>query len=96
MQRVVQPPSQLSEVCHDVQVEPLLQPSSAEILTGYSANMLRRLVWTSVPVVSGENRFSRAQSDVQVFHRNVSSVCMVALSSQYTKYELTKHHKYKQ
>ena len=70
--------SLLSEVCHDVGVEPVLQPLSDEILTGRSAN------------VSPEARFSRTLVDVRVFHPNASSVRTVPLSSQYTRHERIK------
>ena len=88
--------SLLSEVCHDVGVEPLLQPLSGEILAGRSANVSPEARLDISARGFWENRFSRTLFDERVFHPNASSVRMVPLSSQYTRHERMKRREYEQ
>ena len=78
----------LSEVCHNVAIEPALQPLSGEVLSGASAIVDdgARLDW----------RFERAFFDVRVFNPHARSNRQHNLAATYRKHECLKQHAYKQ
>ena len=84
----------LNEVCHDVELEPPLQPLSGEQLPTCNTTAEARLdihargFWG--------NRFSRTLFDVRVFHPNAPSARTSSLASQYSKHERSKRRTYEQ
>ena len=88
--------SLLSEVCHDVQVEPPLIPLSGETLLGRSANASDEARLDIGARGFWNDRFSRTLFDVRVFHPNAMSAQATALSSQYAKHERLKRREYEE
>lgn len=86
--------SVLNEVCHDVQLEPPLQPLSGEQLQSSNCASEARLdihargFWG--------DRFSRTLFDVRVFHPNAPSARTASLASQYNKHERSTRRQYEQ
>ena len=87
--------SLLTEVCHNVATEPLMQPLTGETLTIRSANyedgarldIRARGFW---------NRSQDAFFDVRVFYPNTPSNRSTNISSAYRKHELLKKREYGQ
>ena len=88
--------SLLSEVCHDVQVEPPLLPLSGETLQGRSANVSDEARLDISARGFWRDRFSRTLFDVRVFHPNAMSAQAMALPSQYSKHERLKRRAYEE
>ncbi len=86
----------LTEVCHDVCIEPELQPLSNEILTGASANCQdgARLDIAANGFWGGT--FERTYFDVRVFNPHAPSNRHTLLSSCYRKHEQMKKRAYEQ
>ena len=88
--------SMLKDVCHDVQIEPHLQPLSAEVLSHRSAitengarlDISARGFWG--------NRFERSFFDVRVFNPSAQSNRNSSLQSVYRKHEMEKKRIYEQ
>lgn len=84
----------LNEVCHDVELEPPLEPLRGEQLSRGNTSAEARLdihargFWG--------NRFTRTLFDVRVFHPNAPSARASSLGSQYTKHERSKRRQYEQ
>ena len=86
----------LTEVCHDVCIEPGLQPISNEILTGATTN-----TQDGARLDVAANRFwggtyEKTFFDVRVFNRYAPSNSRIPLSSCYRKHEQTKKRMYAQ
>ena len=85
--------SWLQEVCHDVAVEPPLQPLNGESLTVNSAvrgddaraDIHARGLW---------DRWQSAFSDVRVFHPKAPSYCTTHIASLFRRHELEKKREY--
>ena len=86
----------LTEVCHDVCIEPGLQPVSSEILTGASANRQdgARLDIAANGFWGGS--YERTFFDVRVFNPHAPSNRCTPPSSCYRKHELLKKRAYEQ
>ena len=86
----------LTEVCHDVCIEPELQPVPAEALSGASANSQdgARLDIAANGVWGGT--FERTYFDVRVFNPHAPSNRHPQLSSCYRKHERIKKRAYEQ
>ena len=86
--------SWLHEVCHDVAVEPPLQPLNGEALVPVSANrgddaradICARGFW---------GRQQRAFFDIKVFHPNAPSYCQTQVGSLFCRHELEKKREYR-
>ena len=81
--------SVLQEVCHDVALEPPLQPLSGEQLHR-AANATSEARLDISARGFWDDRFSRSLFDVRVFHPNAPSAVMAPLASQYIKHERSK------
>jgi len=87
--------SLVTEVCHNVSTEPLLQPLSGEQFSHRSANtdpnarldICARGFWST-----GQDAFF----DVRVFHPNASSNRSTTIAAAYRKHEATKKREYAQ
>ena len=87
--------SLVTEVCHNVAIEPLLQPLSGELLSHRSANtqpnarqdIRARGFWSA-----GQD----AYFDIRVFHPNASSNRSTTTAAAYRKYETAKKREYAQ
>ena len=86
----------MSEVCHDVSVEPALQPLSGEILSGATANREdeARLDFSARGFWGSRNE--RAFFDVRIFNPYAPSNMKSSLSSTYKKHEGVKRRAYGQ
>ena len=86
----------LTEVCHNVSIEPGLQPISNEILTGATANTQdgARLDIAAYGFWGGT--YEKTFFDVRVFNPHAPLNRRTPLSSCYRKHEQTKKHMYKQ
>ena len=80
----------MSEVCHNVCIEPNLQPLSGESLANATANTEdgARLDISSQGFWG--NRFQRAFFDIRVFNPNARSYRELQLTSAYTRHEREK------
>ena len=87
--------SLLTEVCHNVATEPLMQPLTGETLTLRSANTENG---ARLDIRAGFfwNRSQDAFFDVRVFHPNAPSNRSTNISSAYRKHELLKKREYGQ
>ena len=87
--------SLLTEVCHNVATEPLLQPLNGESLALRSANTEdgARL---DIRVRGFWNRSQDAFSMFVFFYPNASSNCSTNISSAYRKHEMSKKREYGQ
>ena len=86
----------LSEVCHDVSIEPHLQPLSGESIHGSSANIE---VGTRLDVAADGfwgGRFERAFFDVRVFNPHAPSNQPSQIASSYGRHENEKRRVYEQ
>ncbi len=86
----------MSEVCHNVAIEPHLQPVTGEVLSGASAN---RQDGARLDVAADGfwgSRFERAFFDVRVFNPYAPSNRQTQLSSTYRNHENTKKRAYDQ
>ena len=79
----------LTEVCHDVCIEPGLQPISHEVLTGATSNTQDgdRL---DIAVMAFGGTYEKSFIDVRVFNPHVPPNRWIPLSSCYRKHEQTK------
>ena len=86
----------LTEVCHDVRIEPGLQPVTNETLTGASANRQdgARLDIAANGFLGGT--FERTFFDVRVFNPHAPSNRHTQLSSCYRKHEQMKKSAYEE
>ena len=86
----------LSEVCHDVRIEPDLQPLTGEVMSGASAITEdgARLDIAANGFWSG--RFEKTFMDVRVFNRHAPSNKQTTLTSCYRKHERLKKRAYEQ
>ena len=87
--------SLLTEVCHNVATEPLMQPLTGETLTLRSANTENG---ARLDIRAGVfwNRSQDAFFDVRVFHPNAPSNRSTNISSAYRKHEMLKKREYGQ
>ena len=87
--------SLLTEVCHNVATEPLMQPLTGETLTLRSANTENG---ARLDIRAGGfwNRSQDAFFDVRVFHPNAPSNRSTNISSAYRKHEMLKKREYGQ
>ena len=88
----------LSEVCHDVAVEPVLQPLSGESLRYATANVEdeARLDVSARGFWGGNYNHQRTFFDVRVFNPMASSYHTTAVSSLYRRFERAKQRIYEQ
>ena len=87
--------SVLQEVCHDVALEPPLQPLDGELLP-INANVTKEArLDISARGIWGDH-FSRSLFDVRFFHPNASSAITTSLASQHSKHERSKICQYEQ
>ena len=86
----------LTEVCHDVSIEPGLQPISNELLTGATANTQdgARLDVAANGFWGGT--YEKTFFDVRVFNPHAPSNRRIPLQSCYRKHEQTKKRTYEQ
>ena len=86
----------LTEVCHDVCIEPGLQPVPSEALTGATANHQdgARLDITASGFWGGT--YERTFFDVRVFNPHAPSNRQPSLASSYRRHEQTKKRAYEQ
>jgi len=85
--------SWLREVCHDVLIEPLLQPLSSEVVTPATANKCDD---------ARADRYARGYwgrqqgtfFDVRVFHPNTPSYQCTSIASLFCRHEFEKKHEY--
>jgi len=83
----------LHEVCHDVAVEPPLQPLTRESINPASANHHEN----ACADVHARGFWGRQQSaffDITVFHPNAPSYCQTQISSLFRRHELEKKREY--
>ena len=87
--------SLLTEVCHNVATEALMQPLTGETLTLRSANTENG---ARLDIRAGGfwNRSQDAFFDVRVFHPNAPSNRSMNISSAYRKHEMLKKREYGQ
>ena len=80
----------MSEVCHDVLIEPHLQPITAEMLAGASANTEdgARLDIAANGFWGGQ--FERTYFDVKVFNPHAPMNRQQSLASTYRKHKKSK------
>ena len=83
-------------ICHDVQVEPHLQPLTGETMVHRTANTEpgARLDISACGVWDG--RFERTFFDVRVFNPSAQSNRATSLQSTYRRYEMEKKRHYEQ
>ena len=86
----------LSEVCHDVFIEPHLQPITGEMLTGASANTEDGARWDIAANGFWGGRFERTYFDVRVFNPQAPTNRQQSLDSTYKKHERMKIRAYEQ
>ena len=88
--------SMLREVCHDVQVEPHLQPLTGETMVHRTANTEpgARLDISACGVWGG--RFERTFFDVRVFNPSAQSNRATSLQSTYRRHKMEKKRHYEQ
>ena len=85
--------SWLHEVCHDVAVEPPLQPLNDETLVPASANR-RDHAWADICARGFWNRQQSAFFDIRVFHPNAPCYCQTQVGSLFRIHELEKKREY--
>ena len=83
----------LQEVCHDVALEPPLQPLSGEQLHRAANASEESRLDISARAFWGD-RFTGSLFDVRVFHPNAPSAIKAPLVSQYVKHERSKRCEY--
>ena len=86
----------MSEVCHNVAIEPHLQPITGEILSGASANTQDGARLDVAADGFWGSRFERAFFDVRVFNPYAPSNRQPQLSTTYRKHENIKKRAYDQ
>ena len=87
----------LTDVCHNVTLEPHLQPLSGESLSSSSATREENARLTDVGVNGfWGGRFERAYIDVRVFNPHAPSNLSSQISSTYRRHECEKRLKYDQ
>ena len=87
--------SVMQEVCHDVALEPPLQPLDGELLPS-NANVTKEARLDISARGFWGDRFSRSLFDVRVFHPNAPSAITTSLASQHSKHERSKRRQYEQ
>ena len=87
--------SVLQEVCHDVALEPPLQPLDGELLPS-NANVTKEARLDISARGFWGDRFSRSLFDVRVLHTNAPSAITTSLESQHSEHERSKRRQYEQ
>ena len=87
--------SVMQEVCHDVALEPPLQPLDGELLPSHANVTKEARLDISAQGFWGDC-FSRSLFDVRVFHPNAPSAITTSLASQHSKHERSKRRQYEQ
>ena len=90
--------SLLTEVCHDVSIEPHLQPITGESMAHRTANTddqsILDIAASGFWGGGGGGRFERAFFDVRVFNPSSQSNQQASLSSTYRRHEMEKKRSY--
>ena len=86
----------MTEVCHDVCIEPHLQPLSGEVLTLSTATTEDEACLDIRAQGFWGNRYQRAFFDVRVFNPNAPTYRNLQLTSAYRRQEREKQRKYEQ
>ncbi len=88
--------SLLTEVCHNVSIEPHLQPMTGESLSHRTANIEDQSRLDIAVCGFWGGRFEKAFFDVRVFNPSAQSNQQASLTSTYRRHELEKKRQYEQ
>ena len=86
----------LTEVCHDVRVEPNLQPLTGEVFSGASSNIQDGVRLDIVASGFWGGRYERTFFDIRIFNPHAPSNRSCPLPSCYRKHEKIKKRAYEQ